>query len=152
MKKRVIILVLTVLIFTSCVKDEDRSFEGFTFRFSNHTNLEYNSKIFIGGMKNGIFTPTDSISIVPSIKVSGNNSYYFGGENRWKPNLGLIRELPSGSCYFLLKLSDSREELVKIYNNNATFSISIPNGEKILDDEGRIRIYIYDNEIFGENQ
>ncbi len=152
MKIKRIIIALNFLILISCVKDEDRSYEGFTFRFSNHTNTEYNAKIFIGGIKNGMFMSMDSISIVPSIKLSGNNSYYFGGENRWKPNLGLIRELPSGSCYFLLKLSDSREELVKVYNNNATFSIPIPNGKKILDDEGSIRIYIYDNEIFGENQ
>ena len=152
MKKNILLLIFTVLLIFSCVKDEDRVFEGFTFRFSNHTGKEHNVKVFIGGLENGNFIPTDSISIVPSIKINGNNSYYFGGENRWKPNLNLIRKTSSNNCYFLLKLSDNKEIIVSVYGIEKFFNIDISNGKEVSGNEGRVRIYIYDDKVYGENE
>lgn len=151
MKKRIFLLGIIVLIFNSCVKDEDRSFEGFTFVISNETNLIYDAEIFIGAIKNGVFSPTESI-VIPKIKKGKGHPHYFIDEHRWKPNLESIRNIPANECYFLLKLSNSREEILKRYDTSTLFSLEISNNKKIVDEEGRIYIYIYDNEIFGENQ
>lgn len=64
MKKKTLLLVITVLILTSCVKDEDRSFEGFSFFITNNASTVFeNAEIVIGGMQNGVFMPTDSIKL-----------------------------------------------------------------------------------------
>ncbi|MFN0729847.1 hypothetical protein [Polaribacter gochangensis] len=151
MKIKKIIIVLNFLLLISCVKDEDRSFEGFTFVISNETNLIYDAEIFIGAIKNGVFSPTDSI-VIPKIKVGKGHPHYFIDEHRWRPNLESIRNIPANECYFLLKLSNSREEILKRYDTSTLFGLEISNNKKIVDEEGRIYIYIYDNEIFGENQ
>jgi len=150
MKLQRLIIVLTLLVFASCVKDEDRVFEGFTFVITNETDIEYDAEIFIGGMENGVFVWTES-KLITKIKSGGNNPHYFIDENRWKPNLELIRALPSENCYFKLKLTNNREEILKIYNTTNPFNIDISNEKKNEGDEGRMYLYIHDDKVFGEN-
>ena len=149
--KKIIPLLLCLILFNSCVKDEDRFYEGFTFVISNETSKIYDGEIFIGAMKNGVFSPTESI-VIPKIMIGKGHPHYFISENRWKPNLETIRSIPANECYFLLKLSNSKEEILKRYDTSTLFSLEISNNKKIGGDEGRIYMYIYDNEIFGENQ
>ncbi len=149
MKKRILLLVITVLIFTSCVKDEDRVRYGFTIAFWNHTNEVYDAKLIIGGLKNGIFIPTDSIN-VNQIKLGGDiHPYYFINENRWKPSLDKIRNVPSERCYFMLKLSSQREEMIKKYGQQELKSMLLPGSDTFVDDYGRLLISIRDNEVTG---
>lgn len=150
MKLQRLIIILTLFVFTSCVKDEDRVFEGLTFVITNETDIEYDAEIFIGGMENGVFVWTES-KLIAKIKLGGNNPHYFIDENRWKPNLELIRALSSENCYFKLKLTNNREEILKIYNTTNPFNIDISNGKKIEGDEGRMYLYLYDDKVFGEN-
>ncbi|WP_347174072.1 hypothetical protein [Polaribacter uvawellassae] len=149
MKKQNIIVVLTLFILISCLKDEDRVRYGFTIAFWNYTNEVYDAKMIIGGMKNGIFIPTDSIS-VNKIKLGGDiHPYYFINENRWKPNLDKIRTIPSERCYFMLKLSSQREEMIKKYEQQELMSMLLPSSDTFIDDYGRLLISIRDNQITG---
>lgn len=142
MKTKILITVISFVFLTSCVRDEDMPFEGFTFLFSNHTSRNYSeAELFIGGIKNGVFIPTDSILIVPKIKTNGNG-YHFIGENRWKPDLRKIRAIPSDRCYFFIKLTNDRESLLGKYNQTEPFSINLPSDNTIGGNMGSVRIYI----------
>jgi len=149
MKTKIVIVVASIFLLISCADPGgDPVFEGFSFSFSNHTKAYTDAKLFIGGMKNGVFISTDSILITP--KIPANNRYnYFGDENRWKPNLSKIRAIPSGRCYFLLRLSDEREELIERYEQTELFSLSVPEGKKFVGDLGYILISIWDDRITG---
>lgn len=150
MKKYKHLVILIVLVFSSCVKDEDRFYEGFTFFFWNETGTEISgAKIFIGGVNNGVFVPVDSKVITPDIKVGAPDRSYFNGDNRWKPNLSLVKNIPSDDCYFLFKFDDGREELIKSFNNT-NYSISLPSNLKIGGDKGSINITIRSSEVLAD--
>ena len=148
MKKRTLLLVFTVLIFSSCVKDKDRVFNGFEFSFSNYTNKVYDAKMYIGGMKNGIFISTDSIN-VSQIKIGASGGYYFGDENRWKPDLDKIRTIPSQHCYFKIRLSPQREEMIKRSGQSQILSLMLPSGDFFTGDYGSLIFGIRDSEVTG---
>jgi len=149
MKTKIVIVVASFFLLISCADPGgDPVFEGFSFSFSNHATLYTDAKVFIGGMKNGVFISTDSIKIT-RINIGNNNFSHFIGENRWKPDLSKIREIPSGRCYFLLRLSDEREELIERYEQTELFSLSVPEGKKFEGDLGYILISIWDDRITG---
>ncbi len=149
MNKQKIIFVLTFFIFSSCVKDEDIVFNGFEFSFWNYTKEVYDAKMIIGGMQNGVFKPTDSID-VNQIKVGqGTNPYYFIGENRWKPDLDKIKAIPSQHCYFKIRLSPHREEMIKRSGQSQILSLMLPNGDFFTGDYGSLIFGIRDNEVTG---
>lgn len=149
MKKQNIIIGLILFVLTSCVKDEDRTQYGFTISFSNNTTKVYDAKMVIGGMKNGVFIATDSVN-VNQIKVGGDiHPYYFNGDNRWKPNLDKIKTIPSERCYFMLKLSNNRTEMIGRYNQQEQMSLLLPNNDTFVDDFGRLIIALWDNEVTG---
>lgn len=149
MNKQKIIFVLTFFIFSSCMKDEHRTRYGFTIAFWNYTSEVYDAKMIIGGMKNGIFIPTDSINI-NKIKLGGDiHPYYFINDNRWRPNLDKIRTIPSERCYFMLKLSNQRQEIIKRYEQQELMSMLLPSSDTFIDDYGRLLISIRNNQITG---
>lgn len=96
-------------------------------------------------MKNSAFVVTDSI------KIPGKtNGYYFIGKNKWKPDLRKIKAIPSDRCYFFIKLSDQREELIESYDNQTElFSLKIPNSSVFIGDEGTLIIAILDDKVTG---
>jgi hypothetical protein len=149
MKLQRLIIVLTLLVVASCGLDPERDQFGITIAFYNHTNEVYDAKMIIGGLKNGVFIPTDSINI-SQIKIGGaTHPSYFVDENRWKPNFEKIRAIPSERCYFKLKLSNQREEVIKRLNLPDLFSLLLPKEDVFINDYGRILISIRDLEITG---
>ncbi len=149
-KLKTIPLILCLWFVSSCFSDEDRSFTGFTFSFSNRTNQSYDAELFIGGLQDGVFVATDSVPIL-NLRIGDstvNGSYYID-ENRWQPNLDAIRALPSEHAYFKLKLSEEREALIGRYQSSELFSLAIPPGKRFIDDEGRILISFDNSVIYG---
>lgn len=149
MKKNILFLIITVLIIFSCSDPGgDPTFEGFEFSIWNKTSNEYDIKIITGGMQNGIFVPTDSIVMQQKIKM---NSYfsYNNSENRWRPSLDKIRAIPSERCYFKIKLSNQREEMIGRYNQQVLMSLLLPGEDFFTDDYGRLLISIRDTKITG---
>ena len=146
MKKKILFLVIVVLTLSSCIKDEDRVFEGFSFYIGSNVGSFENAEIVIGGMQNNIFVPTDSIKFD---KIEYLSKHYYFDENRWKPNLAKIRTIPSERCYFKIKLSDQREEFIKVYNQNETMSLLLPSENVFTGDYGRLIIAITGTEVTG---
>ncbi len=148
MKKKILFLVIVVLTLSSCVKNEDRSFDGFSFFITNNASTVFeNAEIVIGGMQNGVFVPTDSIKL-PKLERLVPKDYHFD-DNRWKPNLDKIRAIKSDRCYFKFKLSSQREELVGRYNNTELMSLLLPSENTFKDDYGELLFTIYDNNVIG---
>ncbi len=147
--KKIIILVLVIFILSSCADPGgDPVFEGFEFGIKNRTNKKHSIEVVIGGMLNGKFVPTDSIKMQPEIEINGYPSY-FTDENRWKPNLELIRAIPSQRCYFKIKLSDNREEMVGRFNQQELMSLLLPSGNFFIGNYGRLYFTIWGNETIG---
>ncbi|NVK53066.1 MAG: hypothetical protein HWD85_09040 [Flavobacteriaceae bacterium] len=150
-KKQLIVSVISILfVMTSCDWFEDENYEGFMVSFSNHTSKVYDGVMIIGGFKNGNFVPTDSVE-VPQIKLGSGvaNPSYFIDKNRWKPNLDKIRKIPSERCYFKLKLSDGRSELIKRYQSSELMSLLLPSEKYFENDYGDLLLVIWDQEITG---
>lgn len=149
MKKIVYTLIASALIFISCSDPGgDPIYDGFKLQVSNRTNTDYNIEIVIGGKKNGIFIPTDSIKMnQPVIKKKSN--YYFIEDNRWMPDLSKIKALPSDSCYFKLKLSNQRVEFIKRFNQQKALNLQLPNKNYYTGDYGWLLISIWDDKITG---
>lgn len=143
-KKQNIIIGLTLFILTSCVKDEDRVFEGFSFYITSNVGSFEDSEIVIGGMQNGTFVPTDSIKFD---KIEYLSRHYYFDDNRWKPNLDKIRAIPSGRCYFKIKLSDQREEM--IMNNSSLMSLLLPKENFFKGRYGQLQLNIEVDKVFG---
>ena len=151
MKKKY--LQLLCLVFLSSCTDPggDPTFEGFTFGFTNRTHKVYDARLYIGGFLNGGFIATDSIDIndlkTGSPDIHGN---YFVEENRWKPSLDKIRAILSDSCYFKLKLSNTREEIIEDFDSSNYFSLDISDGKmNFVGRAGDILIKITDTKIEG---
>jgi len=148
MKKPILLLLLTLTLFSCSDPGGDPVFDGFQFAIKNETNKKYSIELVIGGMKNDVFIPTDSIIMQPEIEA---NSYpsYFTEANRWKPNLNKIRAIPSERCYFKIKLSNNRVELIGRYNQQELMGLLLPNEDVFEGDYGRLLIAIWENEVTG---
>ena len=126
MKKNICGILLMIIFFLSCADPGGEFiFDGFELNFSNRTNINYKGELVIGGLVNGDFIPTDSV-VIDEIKMGSNNvlSTYFD-EDRWKPNLSKIRGLSSDRCYFKLKLSNGREEMLVFFNSTELFNLKL---------------------------
>ena len=145
MKKKILFLIIVVLTLSSCVKDEDRSYEGFSFFITSHVGAFENAEIIIGGMQNNIFIPTDSIKFDKIVFLS--KDYHFD-ENRWKPSLDKIR-LISDRCYFKFKLSSQRKELVGRYNKTELMSLLLPNENTFKGGYGDLLFVINKGKVIG---
>ena len=149
MKKNILFLVITVLTLFSCADPGgDPIFDGFEFDIRNKTNKDYSIEIVIGGIQNGNFIATDSIKLLPEIQMN-NSSFYFTEEDRWRSNLNKIRTISSESCFFKIKLSSQRIEIIKKNIQSEALSLKLPNGDFFEGDYGRLIIAIWDNEVTG---
>ncbi|WP_347172825.1 hypothetical protein [Polaribacter uvawellassae] len=144
--KTIISILLCFILFNSCGRDEDIPREGFSFYITSNVGSFEDSEIVIGGMQNGTFVPTDSIQFD---KIEFLSKHYHVNENRWKPNLDKIRRIPSERCYFKIKLSDQREEFIKVYNQNVTMSLLLPSENVFIGDYGELIIAITGTEVTG---
>ena len=148
MKKVFIFLVAFSVLLTSC-EDFDPTYDGFELNFWNKTSEFYNAEIIIGGFNNGKFIATDSV-VVKEIEIGGNNALlYFVNENRWKPDLNKIRKIPSERCYFKIKLSNGREELITKFNSSELFDLQVLNKNYFKGDSGLLIITINNSIITG---
>ncbi len=151
MKKRILLLVLTVLTLFSCADPGgEEVFEGFMFSFYEYTGEDYDVEIVIGGMDKGIFKPTDSIKMetkLPALKKAYN---FFLEDNRWQPDLNKIRAISSEKCYFKIKLSNNRTEMIGVYNQQDLMSLSLPSGDVFVGDYGRLIISIRKDRTTGK--
>ena len=148
MKKPIILLLITLGMFSCSDPGGDPVFDGFEFDFRNKTNQEYTIEIVIGGMQNGTFVPTDSI-LMPSELIANKNISFYTEENRWKPNLNKIKAIPSERCYFKIKLSPQREEVIIKSGQSDALGLLLPSSNFFAGDYGRLIIGIWDNEVTG---
>lgn len=151
MTKRVLIVIMLTTIFSCADPGGEPVYDGLTFQISNRTNEIYQGEIVIGSLVNNKFIATDSIKFIRSLEVGSALSNYphFVGENRWKPNLAKIRNIPSERCYFKLKLSNGRFGIITRYNSNELFSLLLPVSEYFSGDYGLIFLNIDDNQLSG---
>ncbi len=148
MKKTLILLLFTLTLFSCSDPGGDPVFDGFEFDFRNKTNQEYTIEIVIGGMQNGTFVPTDSI-LMPSELIANKNISFYTEENRWKPNLNKIKAIPSERCYFKIKLSPQREEVIIKSGQSDALGLLLPSSNFFAGDYGRLIIGIWENEVTG---
>ncbi|UAM97590.1 hypothetical protein K8354_14960 [Polaribacter litorisediminis] len=151
MKKFIKILVFS-LLFISCLIDEDEDVirNGFQINLSNSTNKVYTGKYIIGGFKDNVFIVTDSIDFEREVKTGILTvPPHFTDANRWKPDLSKIRAIPSERCYFRIKLSDGRNQLITRFDSSELMSLQLPNTTHFRGDFGRLIIAIQDNQITG---
>lgn len=151
MNKYNIILIFSIIILQSCSDPGgEKSYEGFEFTIPNSTNQVYTGEIVIGGLVDNVFRPTDSIFFLRDLEIGNLNllPHFFDG-NRWKPNLDKIRSLPSERCYFKLKLSNGREEMLVFFNSTELFNLKLPNTKNFIDDYGRLFVNISNTDIVG---
>jgi hypothetical protein len=126
--KTKLIIICCALLFISCLADEEEERIGFMFKIINSTNLEFeNVKVTIGGLKNGEFVGTESYTL-PSIWIRSNNYETQNiaiDNNRWKPNLNLIKE-NSEHAYFTVQLEgESPILLYDSFENDVLLSAKI---------------------------
>ena len=149
--KKIIIIILVTFTFNSCADPGgEKVYEGFSFSFYEYTGQDYDIEIVIGGMENGIFKPTDSIKMdkkLPSLKKG--YGYFFEG-NRWKPNLDKIREIQSSHCYFKIKLSDNRTEMIERFNLPGLMNLLLPSDDAFVGDYGHLVISIRKDKVTGK--
>ena len=147
--KKIIILIFSVFVIVSCSDPGgDPVFEGVEFDFRNKTNQEYTIEIVIGGMLNNVFVPTDSVLMPTEITANESRFFYTEG-NRWRPDLNKIRAVPSERCYFKIKLSPQREEMVKRSDKSNALGLLLPSSDFFVGDYGRLILVIEDNEVTG---
>ena len=137
-------------ILTSCLieEDEDVIRDGFQTNFFNLTNSDYNGKIIVGGYKNNFFVATDSINLDTTI-LSNRKSIFFTDVDRWLPDLSKIRAIPSERCFFKIKLSNGRKELITRFNSTELMSLKLPSTNYFRGNFGFLSITIDNNQISG---
>lgn len=153
--KKVIIFVSFLVILTSCdISDPEGDKIGFEFLIGNKSGIEHdNVKITIGGIKDGQFIGTESYTFPKILLLSDNWPDTKGNQhqsialdqNRWNPNLDLIRAIPSERAYFTFQLEGGEEILLydsyERYNGELV-SVAIPEGRIIKNDDGDLSITI----------
>ena len=150
MKKKMIVLIVLFTL-NGCTGLEDENYYGFEFHIHNGTSQEYNAEIVVGGFKNGVFIPTDSIRMNPiAISLSEHSgSSFFEEKNRWQPDMQKIRRIPSDSVFFKLKLTNDRQEFIKkSETNDALFALKIPENNLLKNDKGAVGFRITDLVIY----
>ena len=147
MKKKLLVLMIASLSMYSCVLDKGRPYEGFSFLIYNNAHEVFeDAEVVIGGMQNGAFIPTDSIKFDEIDARLAPRHYHFD-DNRWKPNLDKIRAIPSERCYFKIKLSAQREEL--IMNNGSLMSLLLPSENFFKGRYGELQLNIQIDNVYG---
>ncbi len=153
MMKKVIIFVSFLVVLASCdISDEDEDKFGFVFTVTNNLSAEHdNAKITIGGMKDGKFVGTESYTFPKLLTTQYHGWYQWVAHNeRWNPNLDLIRAIPSEKAYFSIQL-EGKEEIV-LYDSwekhqGDLVNIAIPKGTIIKNDDGHLSISIGENNV-----
>lgn len=141
--KKVIKIFIFSLLFISCLIDEDEDLirDGFQTNYFNDTNQTYTGKIIIGGFKDNAFVAKDSINFDRAIEAN-RQTIMFTDNDRWKPDLSKIRAIPSENCYFKIKLSDGRNQLITRINSNEFMNLKLSSTQNFRGDFGRIFINI----------
>lgn len=152
--KKVIIFVSFLIVLISCdISDPEDDKIGFEIGVANDSGVSYdNAKLMIGGIKDGNFVKTEAFSL-PTLFVRTSNSKSQTialDDNRWKPNLDLIRAIPSDRAYFSIQFEG--EEEVLLYDSWEKYkgdlvSIAIPEGRIIKNDDGNFDIIIEENSV-----
>ena len=135
-------------IFSCADPGGDPIYEGLEFDFRNKTNEKYDIEIVIGGMSNGNFISTDSI-VMPSKIQENSSKFFYLDQDRWKPNLDKIRDIPSERCYFKIKLSLQREEMVKRSDKSDALGLLLPSNDFFAGDYGRLILVVEGSEVTG---
>ena len=148
-----IALLCCVLLFISCLPDEERGRIGVMFEIINLSNLEHkNVKITIGGIEDGNFVGTESY-ILPTIRIRNNNTdiqYVAVDYNRWKPNLNLVKKI-SDKAYFTVQLEDKPPVLLyEEYDSTKLVCAEfVNNGIMKIDYGGYLSIVFHENSVKG---
>ena len=149
--KKILIALTALFILNGCTGLEDDNYYGFRAVVVNHTNEIYNAELVVGGFKDGIFIPTDSIRMNPIVinKPEYDASGFFKESNRWNPDMRKIRSITSDSCYFKLKLTNDRHEFIKkSETKDALFALKIPENNIFKNDKGIISFRITETSIY----
>ena len=171
--KTKILIIVSLFLFISCNPLENIDLEhfGITFTINNNTNVIYtDASITIGGMKDGKFIGTETYNF-PKLTITGTNEWntYYGngeggllriannsvdGNDRWNPNLDLIRNIPSEKAYFKLRLAEGNETLLRDVNENGILatlvSRTIPEGYVFKNDRGSLYIGIWNEGVIAQ--
>lgn len=163
-KKLIIISFFFLISCNGLLPEPD--FVGLTFHIYNNTNVVYdNAYINIGGMKDGEFIKTESYTF-PRLTITGTNEWDIyntnhlrfstgnvSAEPRWKPDLDLIRNIPSEKAYFKLCLEESVETLLYEIDDNGNLtslvSREIADGYIFEGDGGSLSIGIWEEGVIG---
>lgn len=112
---------------------------------------DFDGELFIGGVKNGVFIPTESIPLSKRGKSTStfysdknNSKVYYFDENNWNPNFDAIKNIPSESYYFMLKISENRQEIIK-WGEGIETAFRIHNSIDVI--EFPLSIVIWDDKI-----
>jgi hypothetical protein len=146
---KIIIFVSFLVVLTSCdISDPEADKIGFEISVANDSGVNYdNAKLMIGGMKDGKFIKTESYSL-PTLfaRTSNNESQTIAlDDNRWKPNLDLIRAIPSNRAYFSIQFEGKEEVLLYDFwekYKGELVSVTISEGRVIKNDDGELTISI----------
>lgn len=151
---KTLILAFGITILFSCSLPDEGDQIGFQLIIVNKSGLEHdNAKLIIGGMNDGEFVATESY-LLPKILVlsndwpdtkGGQTQFIALNENRWNPNLELIRAIPCDSAYFAFQFEG--EEEILLYDfwdkyKGDLVSVYIPKGKIIKNDDGDLSISI----------
>ena len=122
------LIIISSLFLISCFDgfiDIEELHPGFYLTaFTNQEEFgEFDGELFIGGVKDSVFIPIGSTlfhfdggfhrTSTAFYYDENNNKTLYHNENNWNPNLDAIKNIPSDNYYFLLKLSEDRQEIIK---------------------------------------
>lgn len=131
------------LLFVACIDlGGDVKYDGFELNFSNSVGENLDAVLYIGNYENLIFNPTDSI-LITNIPIGRTFPLpNFFDNNRWKPDLNKIRDIPSLECYFKIKLSDGRNEMLTEFDSLKLFSLKLSEKNSIRGNNGVLFISV----------
>ncbi|WP_088323475.1 hypothetical protein [Polaribacter tangerinus] len=148
--KNIFLVAISLILIVSCGDPGgEQIFDGFSVSFINRTDQTLDAKILVGGISDGVFYPTDSI-IAKNVKTGTIMNGYFKDTDRWKPDLDKIRMIPSERCYFKLKLSNNREELLTEFNSTELFNLILPSASHFIGDYGKLFFTFNDSETWAD--
>ncbi|MGY6649035.1 hypothetical protein [Wenyingzhuangia sp. IMCC45574] len=163
MSKKILIFISCILL-VSCDFDlyeniMGKSYSGFHFTvWTNQEEfVEFEGELFIGGVKEGVFIPVESIpfhysggrinnrSSIAFYYNDKNDRIYYKEDNSWNPNLDAIKDIPSSSYCFLLKISEDRQEIIK-WGKGVDTAFRVDTKFDVVKDF-EVEIFIDDSEI-----